>query len=63
MVSTPHGMNHFYRYWHDAERGKNEYIPTDVHWSQVPVGMMNGEGKLLQTHLNSSSRLSLSVSF
>jgi hypothetical protein len=29
-------MNHFYRYWHDAERGKNEYIPTDVHWSQVP---------------------------
>ena len=29
-------MNHFYRLWHDAERGKNEYIPTDVHWSQVP---------------------------
>ena len=36
MVSTPHGMNHFYRYWHDAERGKNEYVPTDVHWSEVP---------------------------
>jgi hypothetical protein len=36
MVSTPHGMNHFYRYWHDAEKGKNEYIPTDVHWSEVP---------------------------
>ena len=36
MVSTPHGMNHFYRYWHDAERGKNEYVPTEVHWSQVP---------------------------
>ena len=36
MVSTPHGMNHFYRYWHDAERSKNEYIPTDVHWSEVP---------------------------
>ena len=36
MVSTPHGMNHFYRYWHDAERGKNEYTPTDVHWSEVP---------------------------
>ena len=36
MVSTPHGMNHFYRYWHDAEQGKNEYIPTDVHWSEVP---------------------------
>ena len=36
IVSTPHGMNHFYRMWHDAERGKNEYIPTDVHWSAVP---------------------------
>ena len=36
MVSTPHGMNHFYRYWHDAERGKNDYIATEVHWSEVP---------------------------
>jgi hypothetical protein len=36
IVSTPHGMNHFYRLWHDAEKGKNEYIPTDVHWSEVP---------------------------
>ena len=36
IVSTPHGMNHFYRMWHDSEKGKNEYVPTDVHWSQVP---------------------------
>ena len=36
IVSTPRGMNHFYRMWHDAERNKNEYIPTDVHWSEVP---------------------------
>jgi len=36
IVSTPHGMNHFYRMWHDAERGKNEYVFTDVHWSEVP---------------------------
>ena len=36
IVSTPHGMNHFYRMWHDAERGKNEYVHTDVHWSEVP---------------------------
>ena len=36
IVSTPHGMNHFYRMWHDAERNKNEYVPTDVHWSEVP---------------------------
>ena len=36
IVSTPKGMNHFYRMWHDAERGKNEYVPTEVHWSEVP---------------------------
>ena len=36
IVSTPRGMNHFYRMWHDAERSKNEYVPTDVHWSEVP---------------------------
>ena len=36
VVSTPHGMNHFYRMWHDAEREKNEYVPTEVHWSEVP---------------------------
>jgi len=22
--------------WHDAEKSKNEYVPTDVHWSEVP---------------------------
>ena len=36
IISTPHGMNMFYKLWHDAERGKNEYIPTEVHWSEVP---------------------------
>ena len=36
IVSTPHGMNHFYRMWNDAEKGRNEYVPTDVHWSEVP---------------------------
>ena len=36
IVSTPRGMNHFYRMWHDAERDKNEYVPTEVHWSEVP---------------------------
>ena len=36
IVSTPRGMNHFYRLWHDAELGRNEYVTTDVHWSEVP---------------------------
>ena len=36
IISTPKGMNMFYKLWHDAEKGKNEYVTTEVHWSQVP---------------------------
>ncbi len=36
IISTPKGMNMFYKLWHDAERGRNEYTTTDVHWSEVP---------------------------
>ncbi|UYA57638.1 terminase large subunit [Synechococcus phage S-CREM1] len=36
IISTPNGMNMFYKLWHDAERHKNSYIPLEVHWSQVP---------------------------
>jgi len=36
IISTPHGMNMFYKLWHDAERGTNEYNPTEVHWSEIP---------------------------
>ena len=36
IVSTPKGMNMFYRFWTDALEGRNEYVPIEVHWSQVP---------------------------
>ena len=36
IISTPQGMNMFYKLWHDAERGKNGYVPLEVHWSDVP---------------------------
>ena len=36
VVSTPNGMNLFYKMWVDAEEGNNDYIPISVHWSQVP---------------------------
>jgi hypothetical protein len=36
IVSTPFGMNHFYKLWDDAQKGKNSYVPTDVHWTDVP---------------------------
>ena len=36
MVSTPNGMNMFYKIWNDAENGNNTYVPIEVHWSEVP---------------------------
>jgi len=36
IVSTPYGMNQFYKLWVDAEAKRNDYIPIEVHWSEVP---------------------------
>jgi len=36
IVSTPHGMNMFYKLWNDAQNKRNSYVPIEVHWSEVP---------------------------
>jgi len=36
IVSTPHGMNMFYKLWNDAVHERNSYKPIEVHWSEVP---------------------------
>jgi hypothetical protein len=36
IVSTPCGLNHFYKMWTDAIEGRSTYKPLEVHWSQVP---------------------------
>ena len=59
IVSTPHGMNHFYRLWHDAEKQKNDYIPTDVHWSEVP----GRDEKWKKTTIKNTSEAQFKVEF
>ena len=36
IVSTPHGMNMYYKLWQDAINKQNDYVPIEVHWSEVP---------------------------
>ena len=36
IVSTPHGMNMFYKMWMDSVNKRNDYAPVEVHWSEVP---------------------------
>ena len=36
IVSTPYGMNMFYKLWTDSTEKRNDYVPIEVHWSEVP---------------------------
>lgn len=36
IVSTPKGMNHFYKMWVNAEEKRNSYVALEVHWTEVP---------------------------
>lgn len=36
IVSTPKGLNMFYKLWVDAEEGRNSYIPIEINWNDVP---------------------------
>lgn len=36
IISTPNGMNLFYKIFTDAKAKRNDYACIDVHWSRVP---------------------------
>jgi hypothetical protein len=36
IVSTPNGLNLFYRMWTEAVEKRSDYMPIEIHWSMVP---------------------------
>ena len=36
MSSTPNGYNHFYKFWNEAEKGRNGFTAFRVHWHEHP---------------------------
>ena len=36
VVSTPKGMNHFYKMWMEAQEGRSEFQPIEINWWDVP---------------------------
>lgn len=36
IVSTPNGMNLFYKLWMDSIEKRNNYVSFEIHWSMVP---------------------------
>jgi hypothetical protein len=59
MISTPKGLNMFYRFWKGAQSKQNEYIPIEVAWNEVPKypgGPPRDEEWKKETIRNSSER-------
>ena len=36
IVSTPHGMNMYYKLWNDSVNGNNSFKNIEVHWAEIP---------------------------
>lgn len=36
VVSTPKGMNHFYKMWTEAENNRSQFHPIEINWWDVP---------------------------
>ena len=36
VVSTPKGMNHFYKMWMEAQEGRSAFKPIEINWWDVP---------------------------
>lgn len=36
IISTANGLNLFYKLWNDANHGRNEFVPYEVSWRDVP---------------------------
>ncbi|MCG7944911.1 MAG: terminase family protein [Candidatus Thiodiazotropha taylori] len=36
VVSTPKGMNHFYKMWMEAKEGRSQFNPIAINWWDVP---------------------------
>jgi hypothetical protein len=53
IVSTPNGMNLFYKMWTKAIEKTSDYVPIEIHWSMVPG---RDEAWAMETIRNTSQR-------
>lgn len=38
LISTPCGLNHFYKIWHDSEQGLNDFVRVEGKWTEIHGG-------------------------
>jgi hypothetical protein len=62
IVSTPHGLNHYYNLWVNSKRPtghplKNKFVPVEISWKEVPLypgGPLRDENWKQETIANTS---------
>jgi len=59
IVSTPLGLNMFYKMWIEAEEGRSEYVPIEVHWSEMP----GRDGKWKEQTIKNTSEVQFTQEF
>ena len=59
IVSTPLGLNMFYKMWVEAEEGRSEYVPIEVHWSEMP----GRDGKWKEQTIKNTSEVQFTQEF
>ena len=59
IVSTPLGLNMFYKMWIEAEEGRSDYVPIEVHWSEVP----GRDGKWKEETIRNTSEVQFTQEF
>ena len=59
IVSTPLGLNMFYKMWIEAEEGRSDYVPIEVHWSEMP----GRDGKWKEETIRNTSEVQFTQEF
>jgi len=59
IVSTPLGLNMFYKMWIDAEEKRSDYVPIEVHWSEMP----GRDGKWKEETIRNTSEVQFTQEF
>lgn len=49
ISSTPNGYNHFYKIWNDAITGQSNFVPVEMHWTEVPGRTQEWKDNIVKT--------------
>ena len=63
IVSTPHGMNHFYRMWMMQRRVRMNMYRQTFTGRKYQVEMKSGKNKLSRTHRNNKFKIEFECEF